>query len=60
MQISPIRNTNFGLTLSDEAKNLLRKSASKMKGDDSREWIATERAMKNSLSDDYTLVLEDN
>ena len=60
MQITSIRNTNFGLTTSKEVQKLLADSAKNIKGDDGKKWIATKREMKNALSDKHKLIIEDN
>ena len=60
MQITSIRNTNFGLTISKEVQKLLADSAKNIKGDDGKKWIVTKREMKNSLSDEHNLIIEDN
>ena len=59
MQITSIRNTNFGLTTSKEVQKLLANSAKKIKGDDGKKWIATKREMKNALSDKHELIIEE-
>lgn len=59
MQITSIRNTNFGLKTSKEVQKLLANSAKNIKGDDGKEWIATKREMKNALSDKHELIIEE-
>ena len=60
MRINSIGNTSFGLTLSEEMKKLLADSREKIKGEDGRKWIATKREMKNALSDEHELIIENN
>ena len=59
MQISSIRNTSFGLTTSKDVDELLANSAKYIKGDNGTKWIAAKKNMKNALSDEYKLIIEE-